>query len=210
MPAWYYPRSGTGQFNYLKISQPSSNIEAELVTPTGAAVIAALAAGVGIAPDMTFTAVGYGAGTKDLPIPNLLRVLIGELAGQQYPTEELTVLEANLDDMNPELFPELQDQLLAAGALDVWLTPINMKKGRPGTMVTLRCRGTPGAERHFFCTARQYLLPCATLAREMQLVATPYGNIRQGARFRDQPSRLPQNSRMPAAPKPMVFHLRSL
>jgi uncharacterized protein (TIGR00299 family) protein len=171
-----------------------SNIEAELVTPTGAAVIAALAAGVGIAPDMTFTAVGYGAGTKDLPIPNLLRVLIGELAGQQYPTEELTVLEANLDDMNPELFPELQDQLLAAGALDVWLTPINMKKGRPGTMVSTLCR--PGNARRlkdiYFLHSttlgiRIYSVQRQALAREMQLVATPYGNIRvKVATFRDQ------------------------
>lgn len=111
-------------------------IAKELVTPTGAAVLATLGSGFGLMPDnFTSRKIGYGAGTWDLEIPNVLRLYLGELtvaAGQEglahQPDEQYVVVEANIDDQNPELYSYVMDKLFAAGALDVWLTPIVMKK----------------------------------------------------------------------------------
>lgn len=116
-------------------------IEGELVTPTGAAIVATLAEGFGAAPAMTVEAVGVGAGTRELPgRPNVVRVLLGEevrdveaAAG----THEVVLLEANVDDLVPELVPDVIDACLAAGALDAWSTPIHMKKGRPGLLLSV-------------------------------------------------------------------------
>ncbi len=112
-------------------------VEGELVTPTGAALIAQLAQKFGPQPAMTVNAVGAGSGTRDLPDrPNVLRVMIGETAGASGATETITVIEANIDDMNPELFPPLVKGLIEAGAKDAFLTPILGKKGRPAYLVT--------------------------------------------------------------------------
>ena len=139
-----------------------SDVEAELITPTGAAIITTLAKGFGNPPSFRQTAVGYGAGNRDLDQhPNLLRVRLGEtgpLNGNGAPapdtseiawagvladaatpprdSDQVVQLEANIDDMNPEVYGYVIDLLLEKGARDVYLTPIHMKKGRPGTLLT--------------------------------------------------------------------------
>lgn len=111
--------------------------EVERVTPTGAAILTSWVTSWGLIPEMTVSAIGYGAGGRDdADIPNLLRVVVGEEAGSPHP-ERLAVIETNVDDMNPQLFAAAMDRLFAGGALDVYLTPILMKKGRPATLVSV-------------------------------------------------------------------------
>jgi hypothetical protein len=113
----------------------------ELVTPTGALLVSDYAKAYGPVPAMTVHRAGYGAGTRDFPgMPNVLRVLIGERAAatvSSRPGEDVLEIVCEVDDMNPQLFAPATEQLFAAGALDVFLTPIYMKKGRPGTLVTV-------------------------------------------------------------------------
>ncbi len=122
----------------------------ELVTPTGAAILAATAEGYGELPMMRVDAVGYGAGSLRSEFPNVLRVLIGQgeeatgpVATDPVPrVDDLTtevVVETNVDDLNPELYPYVIERLLAAGAQDAWVTPIVMKKGRPAVTVSVLC-----------------------------------------------------------------------
>jgi uncharacterized protein (DUF111 family) len=109
----------------------------ELTTPTGAAIIKALSYGVLGDELLTVRSVGYGAGTKEFEeIPNFLRVVIGDLQ-PELEQEDVTVVETNIDDMNPQLYPYLIEQLLAAGAHDAYLVPIIMKKGRPGILLSV-------------------------------------------------------------------------
>ncbi len=118
-----------------------SDIEKETVTPTGAALLTALAAGFGPIPAMTLTAVGYGAGGRDLPIPNVVRLLIGDGAAPTHlGVESVVILETNIDDLNPQVYDYVMARLFKAGALDVFLTPIQMKKNRPGTLLRVICR----------------------------------------------------------------------
>ncbi len=119
----------------------TTGIQGELLTLTGAAILTTLAEPGSSLPAMTVEAVGYGAGYLDLPLPNLLRLVIGresqEAAG--YLTETVAVLETNIDDMNPQLYDYLIQRLLDLGALDVFMTPIQMKKTRPGVLLTVLC-----------------------------------------------------------------------
>lgn len=124
----------------------SSGVEGELVTPTGAAIVSTLATGFGPMPAMKISAIGYGAGEKDFPNhPNVARLFVGETTDveQAQPTtmsedEELvSVIEANVDDMNPQVYAFFAERALAAGALDVTCTAIQMKKNRPGLLITL-------------------------------------------------------------------------
>lgn len=103
----------------------------ELVTPTGAALLAAFSDSFGDMPAMRLRATGYGAGTRDTDRPNIVRVLFGEVVSGEDGGKRAVVAETNIDDMNPELIPYVVDSLLAAGAHDAWTTPIVMKKGRP-------------------------------------------------------------------------------
>ena len=104
----------------------------ELVTPTGAALLKANSTSFGTLPPLRPASVGYGAGERDLELPNVLRVLVGQALGDdRMEPRPGVVLETNLDDMSPELLPHVVDELLAAGAQDAWLVPIVMKKGRP-------------------------------------------------------------------------------
>jgi len=109
--------------------------DGELVTPTGAALLRACVDRFGSMPPMTVTSVGYGAGDRDLPRPNVMRVMMGDLVSaneeEGVGAERSVVVEANIDDMSPELFPHVIEMLLVAGAADAWVTPIVMKKGRP-------------------------------------------------------------------------------
>jgi uncharacterized protein (TIGR00299 family) protein len=122
------------------------DIEAELVTPTGAALASTLAGEWGPLPAMTITGIGYGAGTWELSQrANLVRVLLGaDGAGTSSSLHEVVLLETNLDDLSPELVPDAIDRCFAAGALDVWTAPIGMKKGRPGIILSALTR--PGGE----------------------------------------------------------------
>jgi uncharacterized protein (TIGR00299 family) protein len=115
-----------------------TGIAHELVTPTGAAIIATLADSFGSLPAMTIKRTGYGAGARDLEeIPNLLRIVLGTIEDQK--TDEIVVVETSVDDMNPEIFGYLMERLFADGALDVYWIPIFMKKNRPGTLVQVLC-----------------------------------------------------------------------
>jgi len=124
-----------------------TDIPYELVTPTGAAIIASTAQTFGALPDMTVAAVGYGAGQRDIAErPNLLRIIAGyessaasESSGELL-EDQVAILETCIDDMNPELFGHLMDRLFQDGALDVYWIPIYMKKNRPGTMLQVICK----------------------------------------------------------------------
>ena len=122
----------------------SRGVPVELVTPTGAAILAALVEGFGELPRMRVEHVGYGAGTARLDFPNVLRVLIGEEDLTAAPEPEgrgpsgtEVVLETNVDDLNPELYGYVLERLFEAGAQDAWLTPIVMKKGRPAVTISV-------------------------------------------------------------------------
>ena len=117
------------------------SIEAELITPTGAAIIAEFATGFGKMPAMSVTSVGYGAGSWELEIPNVLRVVVGHpgtTSVRDLPeaVEDLMV-EATIDDMNPELYPYVLDRLFEAGAVDAWVTPVIGKHGRPAQILSV-------------------------------------------------------------------------
>jgi uncharacterized protein (TIGR00299 family) protein len=115
-----------------------TGVRAELVTPTGAAILTTLAAAAGRMPAMTVTRVGYGAGTFDLDVPNVLRCFVG-VAATTGGQETITQVETTIDDMSPQLYEPLMDRLFAAGALDVFLTPVVMKRSRPGVVLTALC-----------------------------------------------------------------------
>jgi hypothetical protein len=120
----------------------SKGVPVELVTPTGAAILAATAEGWGELPAMRIGAVGYGAGSHELEFPNVLRVLVGEeqrASARESGTTEEAVLETNVDDLTPEVAGYVVEQLLSAGAQDAWLTPIVMKKGRPAVTISVLC-----------------------------------------------------------------------
>ncbi len=114
-----------------------TDIPEELTTPTGAAIVKALSAGVLSDETIRVHAIGYGAGTKEFTrIPNLLRVMIGEMTAQTA-QEQIVTVETNIDDMNPQVYPYLIEKLLAAGAHDAYVIPIIMKKGRPGILLSV-------------------------------------------------------------------------
>jgi hypothetical protein len=166
----------------------STGVAAELVTPTGAAVVAALAAEYGPLPRMSVSAIGYGAGSRDLTEQaNVLRVFLGEPLKESRTADEPTVsiIEANLDDMSPQLGGYFMEQALAAGALDVFYTPVQMKKNRPGVLLTVICpsnRVEALSEMVFQQTTtiglRIYEARRRVLAREFVSVETPYGSVR--------------------------------
>jgi pyridinium-3,5-bisthiocarboxylic acid mononucleotide nickel chelatase len=119
----------------------STGVKGELLTPTGAAILTTLASDFGPFPPMTIDRLGYGAGTSDPAIPNLLRIVIGECVDgfADYEYERVAVIETNIDDMNPQIYEYLGEKMLAMGALDVFLIPMQMKKNRPATLLTVIC-----------------------------------------------------------------------
>ena len=161
-----------------------TEIRGELVTPTGAAIISTLAENFGPAPEMIMDKIGYGCGTKDLAEqPNLLRVILGHTAGD-YETDTIKVVETNIDDMSPQIYDLLMDKLLEIGALDVFLTPINMKKNRPAVKLTVLA-DSPQLQDVCACIlaetttmgVRIYEAHRKKLEREMVEVDTEYGKI---------------------------------
>ena len=142
-----YPIPGPAVVELLKkVPVYSGGIPYELTTPTGAAIVTAVADSFGDLPPMHVRAVGYGAGARELEIPNVLRLLVGEAVGDEdlFGPVPAVVLEANIDDMNPELYEYVIERLLESGAQDAWVTPIVMKRGRPAA--TLSVLVGPGEE----------------------------------------------------------------
>ena len=163
------------------------DIEGELVTPTGAAIIRELASGFGPLPAMTIANIGYGAGKSAIGIPNVLRVILGEESASVPGSgpEDVTVIETNIDDLNPQFYETAMEQLFAAGALDVFMSPIQMKKNRSGTLLSVIC--DPGRAE---AIAAVVLAETSTfgvrisrwericLDRRWEEVVTPFGKIR--------------------------------
>ena len=166
----------------------SNGVQRELVTPTGAAIVATLCESFGAQPAMSVSAIGYGAGTADLESqPNVLRIMIGDAAEKTTAgyNQEITVIEANLDDMNPQIYGYFQEKALVAGALDVFTSAVQIKNNRPGTLLTILCR--PGdvqaltslvfAETTTF-GVRTYAAQRRVLPREWVKVSTKFGEVR--------------------------------
>lgn len=167
----------------------STGIERELVTPTGAALVAGLCTRFGPMPPMTVEKIGYGAGSADFSEqPNVLRVFFGEAAAREAAAgreETVSVIETNLDDMNPQIYAYFAERALAAGALDVFATPVQMKKNRPGQLVTILCEPS-AADRLVDLVFREtttigvrtYEARRRTLEREFVPLETALGTIR--------------------------------
>jgi uncharacterized protein (TIGR00299 family) protein len=166
----------------------SRGVEHELVTPTGAAIVATLAGRSAPLPAMTVEAVGWGAGSAELAEqPNVLRLFVGEAAQEQAArwNESITVIEANVDDMNPQLYGYFVERAMAAGALDVYAAPVQMKKNRPGTLLTVLAE-PEAAERLVELVFREtttigvrmHEARRRALDRELVAVQTPLGVIR--------------------------------
>jgi uncharacterized protein (DUF111 family) len=179
-----YPNPGPASVDLMRgFTMRSVDVEAELVTVTGAAIISTIAK-PGPAIEMTLERIGYGAGRRNFPIPNVVRVLIGEAATASF-SDDVVVIEANIDDMSPQHYELALERIFAAGALDAWLTPITMKKGRPA--ITLSAIAAPHDEA---VVAEAMLRETTTigvrvrterrhtLAREMLTLETPFGAVR--------------------------------
>jgi pyridinium-3,5-bisthiocarboxylic acid mononucleotide nickel chelatase len=175
----------------------SAHVQFELVTPTGAALLRALAPDFGPQPAMRVEQIGYGAGKKNPPaFPNVLRISIGEAEDKtastdtpavvsQHGSQTVTVLETALDDLSPQLIAYVTEKALAIGALDVMLTPVLMKKGRPGTLLTVLCDPSHRAVLEQLILRETSTLGLRVrhdsricLDRHHTAVATPYGEIR--------------------------------
>jgi pyridinium-3,5-bisthiocarboxylic acid mononucleotide nickel chelatase len=173
----------------------SSGIEKELVTPTGAAIVKVLVSSFGPRPMMTTDKIGYGAGARDFSAhPNVLRLSIGETqaatsdsrdAGAGLAEEEITILEANLDDLNPQLIGYIVDLALAEGARDVFTTPVQMKKNRPGTLLTVLAKPEHEEKLRALLFRESSTLGVRSrhekrhaLPRHHEAVMTPWGEVR--------------------------------
>ncbi len=167
----------------------SSGLQAELVTPTGAAIVKTLAKRFSSFPEMKVEKACYGAGSRDFPEnPNVLRLVIGEAfsaLASKTASEPIAVLEANLDDLNPQVFGYVMDRLLEEGALDAFGMPVQMKKNRPGTLLTVLCKSADAdrlTEMLFTETTtlgvRRRDESRQILARRWESVGTPWGEVR--------------------------------
>jgi uncharacterized protein (TIGR00299 family) protein len=167
----------------------SSGIQAELVTPTGAAIVKTLAKRFAPFPPMKVEKTGYGAGTREFDgHANVVRLTIGEARSElssDIPQDMITVLEANIDDLNPQVFGYVMDRLIEEGALDAFGIPVQMKKNRPGMLLTVLCRTEDTAKLTHLIFAetttlgvRQREEKRQALAREWVTVTTQWGNVR--------------------------------
>ena len=167
----------------------SSGLQAELVTPTGAAIVKILAHRFASFPAMKVEKSGYGAGSRDFPgYPNVVRLTIGETASTlatKTASETITVLEANLDDLNPQVFGYVMDRLLKEGALDAFGMPVQMKKNRPGTLLTVLCKPEDASKLTQLIFTETTTLGVRrrdeirqTLARRWENVRTQWGEVR--------------------------------
>ena len=167
-------------------------VDKEMTTPTGAALLKVLAVPVQEVPSgFTVTRIGYGAGTRDVSIPNVLRVNVGTCeesfvpGGMDAGLETLIMLECNIDDMNPEILPYVLDRLFEAGANDAWLEPVIMKKGRPAQTLKVLCREPvqQKLQQIMFTETttlgiRRYPVARIALERRWREADTPWGSVR--------------------------------
>jgi len=186
-------------------------VEGELVTPTGAALVAGLGEAFGPIPAMAVSSIGYGAGQREYSShPNLLRIILGDPSDQRQTakghclTDSVTVIETTIDDMNPEIFGYLMEALFAGGALDVCWIPVYMKKNRPGTLVQVLCRASHviGLRDILFketttiglrvSKAQRWMLPRETVTMNLSVgrialkkITSPDGEIRWVPEFED-------------------------
>jgi len=171
----------------------ATGVVGELVTPTGAAIIKHLASDFLTLPPMTIEKTGYGAGKKDFDHLNALRVLSGKIeTGSALNREKLVLLETNIDDMNPETYSYLLPLVLEKGALDVYLTDVSMKKGRPGTQISILCRPQDASifenllyDETTTLGIRMQMVERSSLERKMIVVETPFGKVQVKAAMRD-------------------------
>jgi uncharacterized protein (TIGR00299 family) protein len=163
----------------------STDIKGELLTPTGAAIITTVCSEYGPIPQMTTESTGYGAGTREYPdFPNVLRVLLGETDAEAATDERLWMLETNLDDSSPQIIGHVMDRVLELGALDCFFTPVQMKKNRPGVLLSALCR--PNEKEAIMkllfmetttLGVRSYEVHRRALRRSVVRVETQYGAI---------------------------------
>jgi hypothetical protein len=194
-------------FSNAKVKTRQIDVPKELVTPTGAAIIAEIASEFGFMPEMTPLKTGYGAGTRDLDIPNVVRVVLGEIeqtpvssadtpfqkgayeretrAIDNRPYEDITVIETNIDDCASEILAYTMEKLLGAGANDVFFTPVYMKKNRPAVKLTALCRSemTGALAKIIFAETTTIGLRMREekricLKREEKIIATGYGELK--------------------------------
>jgi pyridinium-3,5-bisthiocarboxylic acid mononucleotide nickel chelatase len=168
----------------------SSGLQAELVTPTGAAIVQTLVRRFAAFPEMKIEKSGYGAGSRDFPgHPNVVRLTVGEAGlnalAAKTASQTITVLEANLDDLNPQVFGYVMDRLLEEGALDAFGVPVQMKKNRPGTLLTVLCSPEDASKLSQLIFTETTTLGVRrrdemrqTLARRWVNVGTPWGEVR--------------------------------
>ena len=165
----------------------STDVEGELLTPTGAAILTTLADDFCPMPAMILEKVGYGAGRSDPSIPNLLRISIGEAAEEVkgLESERVAVIETSIDDMNPQIYDYVMEKMLKMGVMDVFLIPIQMKKNRPATLLTVLCSpGMVGQIADFLVTEtttiglRWRIDSRLKAVREIKEIETPYGLIK--------------------------------
>jgi len=163
----------------------SSEIKGELLTPTGAAIITTVCSGYGPIPQMITEATGYGAGTREYQdFPNVLRVLLGETDDTGATDERLWMLETNLDDASPQIIGHVMERVLESGALDCFFTPVQMKKNRPGVLLSVLCSANEKEAllKLLFTETttlgvRSYEVIRRALERSVIRVETPYGPI---------------------------------
>ena len=166
----------------------STEIEGELITPTGAAIISTLCDSYGVLPEMKVEVTSYGAGTREYTdFPNVVRLMLGETANAKVAnvsTDRLILIETNIDDISPQILGYVMERSFELGALDCWFTPIQMKKNRPATMVSILCKSVNKdifAELLYSETStigvriREVDREC--LSREMVSVETRYGTV---------------------------------
>jgi len=168
----------------------SSGIQAELVTPTGAAIVKTLASRFAAFPEIKIEKSGYGAGSRDFPgYPNVVRLTVGEGGSsaltEKTASERITVLESNLDDLNPQVFGYVMDRLVREGALDAFGIPVQAKKNRPGMLLTVLCRPEDASQLTQLIFTETTTLGVRrrdemrqTLARRWENVGTQWGDVR--------------------------------
>lgn len=184
------PVPGPAALEMLKgVPVYSMDINTELVTPTGAAIISTLCSEFGPLPRMVVERCGYGCGKKDIEIPNLLRVVIGE---DKKKDDYLTMMECNIDDMNSEFYDYTMEKLFKDGALDVFMTNIIMKKSRPAVKLSVLCRNEDVDKLSGIIFAntssigiRRYPVERESLDRKMTEVITKYGPVRVKIAYRN-------------------------
>jgi uncharacterized protein (TIGR00299 family) protein len=166
----------------------AGEFEGEFVTPTGAAIVASLCESFGPLPAISIDRIGYGAGSRNpAGFPNALRLVVGELLDQTIsePENIVVVIETNIDDMNPQVYEHVMNLAFKMGALDAFVNPVQMKKSRPGVLLTVLCERTLAdsiidmlLEQTTTLGARYYEAKRRVLARAIEMIETEYGSVR--------------------------------